>query len=83
MDHLEDGSYGEKYNVGGRNERQNMRSFDGSANLWTRFSPNPYDGGHEKLITYVTDRPGHDARYAIDADKLESELGWKARGKLR
>jgi len=38
----------------------------------------PTTAPHERLITYVTDRPGHDARYAIDATKLETELGWKA-----
>ena len=72
------GRAGEKYNVGGRNERQNIEVVRKVCQLMDQYSPNPYEGGHEKLITYVTDRPGHDARYAIDADKLESELGWKA-----
>lgn len=73
-----DGKCGEKYNVGGRNERQNIDVVKVICQLMDKHSPNPIKGGHESLITYVTDRPGHDARYAIDADKLEQELGWKA-----
>ncbi|MBY4607542.1 dTDP-glucose 4,6-dehydratase [Rhizobium sp. 9T] len=70
------GRPGEKYNVGGRNERRNIdvvhricAILDG---VYSDKAP------HARLITNVTDRPGHDARYAIDATKLESELGWKA-----
>ncbi|PCK82211.1 dTDP-glucose 4,6-dehydratase [Rhizobium sophoriradicis] len=70
------GRPGEKYNVGGRNERRNIdvvhricAILDG---VYSDKAP------HARLITNVTDRPGHDARYAIDASKLESELGWKA-----
>ncbi|OWV62402.1 dTDP-glucose 4,6-dehydratase [Rhizobium sp. N122] len=70
------GRPGEKYNVGGRNERRNIdvvhricAILDGA---YSDKAP------HARLITNVTDRPGHDARYAIDASKLESELGWKA-----
>jgi dTDP-glucose 4,6-dehydratase len=72
------GRLGEKYNVGGRNERQNIEVVRRICQLMDQLSPNPIEGGHESLITYVTDRPGHDARYAIDATKLETELGWKA-----
>ena len=72
------GRLGEKYNVGGRNERQNIEVVRRICQLMDKHAPNPVEGGHETLITYVTDRPGHDARYAIDATKLESELGWKA-----
>ena len=71
------GRLGEKYNVGGRNERTNIdvvRTVCRSLN--TR---HPEGVPHEQLITFVTDRPGHDARYAIDASKLEDELGWRAR----
>jgi len=72
------GRLGEKYNVGGRNDRQNIEVVRRICQLMDQLSPNPFEGGHESLITYVTDRPGHDARYAIDATKLETELGWKA-----
>jgi dTDP-glucose 4,6-dehydratase len=72
------GRLGEKYNVGGRNERRNIDVVRRICQLMDQYSSNPYPGGHEALITYVTDRPGHDARYAIDATKLETELGWKA-----
>ncbi len=43
-----------------------------------QYSPNPVKDGHASLITYVKDRPGHDARYAINATKLKTELGWSA-----
>ncbi|MGD7651664.1 MAG: dTDP-glucose 4,6-dehydratase [Verrucomicrobiales bacterium] len=72
------GRPGEKYNVGGRNERTNIEVVRRVCQLMDRYAPDPPAGGHERLITYVTDRPGHDARYAIDATKLETELGWKA-----
>ena len=72
------GRLGEKYNVGGRNERRNIDVVRRICQLMDQYSPNPFPGGHEQLITFVTDRPGHDARYAIDATKLETELGWRA-----
>jgi len=70
------GRPGEKYNVGGRNERTNLEVVTGICHILDELRPreNPY----ARLITHVTDRPGHDARYAIDATKLETELGWKA-----
>ena len=70
------GRPGEKYNVGGRNERRNIDVGRRICAIMDRLNPN--GGEHERLITFVTDRPGHDARYAIDAAKLESELGWRA-----
>ena len=70
------GQVGEKYNVGGRNERRNIDVVSRVCEIMDRH--NPTGGPHERLITYVTDRPGHDARYAIDATRLETELGWKA-----
>jgi len=73
---LERGRPGETYNVGGRNERTNLEVVRGICTTLDRLNP---DGGpHDRHITYVTDRPGHDHRYAIDATKLERELGWKA-----
>ena len=71
------GRLGEKYNVGGRNERRNIDVVQRICELMDEL--NPKAKSHAELITYVTDRPGHDARYAIDATKLEAELGWKAR----
>jgi dTDP-glucose 4,6-dehydratase len=71
---LDKGQPGETYNVGGRNERRNIdvvRQI--CACLDELQSP-----GHDRFITYVTDRPGHDQRYAIDASKLETKLGWRA-----
>jgi dTDP-glucose 4,6-dehydratase len=71
------GRLGEKYNVGGRNERTNLDVVETiCALLDERF---PERAAHRQLITHVTDRPGHDHRYAIDASKLEAELGWRAR----
>lgn len=72
------GRLGEKYNVGGRNERQNIEVVKKVCSLMDRYSDNPLKDGHTSLITYVTDRLGHDARYAIDSSKLEAELGWQA-----
>ncbi len=70
------GRLGETYNVGGRNERTNIDVVRRICAIMNEMQPKnmPY----EKLITFVTDRPGHDHRYAIDATKLETELGWKA-----
>ena len=72
------GRPGEKYNVGGHNERRNIDVVHRICELMDAHSPNPVAGGHASLISYVTDRPGHDARYAIDSTKLETELGWRA-----
>ncbi|WP_312356939.1 dTDP-glucose 4,6-dehydratase [Agrobacterium sp.] len=72
----EKGRIGETYNVGGRNERRNIDVVERICALMDEF--NPSGAPHARLITYVTDRPGHDARYAIDATKLEVELGWTA-----
>jgi dTDP-glucose 4,6-dehydratase len=73
----EGGRIGETYNVGGRNERRNIDVVERICALMDRL--HPVGAPHSRLITHVTDRPGHDARYAIDATKLETELGWKAR----
>lgn len=75
----ERGRPGEKYNVGARNERRNIEIVRAICQLMDRLSPAPFPGGHEQLITFVADRPGHDVRYALDAGKLETELGWQPR----
>lgn len=76
---LNKGRLGEKYNVGGRNERTNIEVVKTICALMNKYAPDSAPAeGYESLITYVTDRPGHDARYAIDANKLEQELGWRA-----
>jgi dTDP-glucose 4,6-dehydratase len=74
---LEGGMVGETYNVGGRNERTNLQVVRTICDLLDQLSPSTA-GGHSRLITFVADRPGHDKRYAIDASKLERELGWRA-----
>ncbi len=66
---------GESYNVGGRNEWRNIDVVHAVCDLMNEFQPR--QGGYRDLITYVTDRPGHDLRYAIDSSKIERELGWK------
>ena len=70
------GRLGEKYNVGGRNERRNIDVVQSICAILDRVRP--AQRSHADLITYVTDRPGHDFRYAIDATRLETELSWKA-----
>jgi dTDP-glucose 4,6-dehydratase len=70
------GRPGEKYNIGGRNERRNIDVVRRVCEILDHVTPS--DTPREQLITYVADRPGHDQRYAIDAGKLENELGWRA-----
>ncbi|PWT98155.1 MAG: dTDP-glucose 4,6-dehydratase [Bacteroidetes bacterium] len=70
------GKTGEKYNIGGFNEWKNIDLVKFLCKLMDKKLGRPL-GQSEKLITYVTDRPGHDQRYAIDASKLNRELGWK------
>ena len=70
------GKVGETYNVGGWNEKPNLEIVHTVCGLLDELRPDPA-GSYKRLITFVTDRPGHDRRYAIDARKLERELGWK------
>jgi dTDP-glucose 4,6-dehydratase len=70
------GRIGEKYNVGGRNERRNIDVVRRICAILDEFHPAARP--HDSLISFVTDRPGHDLRYAIDATKLERKLGWRA-----
>lgn len=77
---FEKGRLGETYNIGGRNERRNIDVVETICDgLDARLGPLPDGKPRRNLIAFVTDRPGHDARYAIDATKIETELGWKAR----
>lgn len=79
-----EGKVGETYNIGGHNEKQNINVVNAVCELLEEFVPeNPYSriggnpDGFKGLITYVKDRPGHDVRYAIDARKIQEELGWR------
>ncbi len=72
------GKAGETYNVGGRNERNNITIVKTICAILDAKRPRPNGKKYEELITYVQDRAGHDFRYAIDVTKLETELGWKA-----
>lgn len=69
------GAPGETYNIGGHNEKQNLDVVQTICDLLDEIVPK--EGSYRDQITYVTDRPGHDRRYAIDADKISRELGWK------
>ncbi|MDN5102851.1 dTDP-glucose 4,6-dehydratase [Aliarcobacter butzleri] len=70
------GKNGETYNIGGRNERTNLQIVDRICTILDQEVPK--ESSYKELITFVEDRAGHDKRYAIDATKLENELGWKA-----
>lgn len=71
------GKAGETYNIGGRNERNNLYIVDKVCAILDEMKPKA-SGSYKDQITFVKDRPGHDLRYAIDATKIEIELGWKA-----
>jgi dTDP-glucose 4,6-dehydratase len=76
---LRKGRPGETYNVGGDSERRNIDVVRTICRLLDEMLPNSTTRPHAKLIQFVTDRPGHDARYAIDATKIRTELGWRPR----
>ena len=73
-----DGVVGETYNIGGHNEKRNIDVVRAVCGLLDELHPSTHDGiiKYEQLITFVKDRPGHDVRYAIDASKIQRELGW-------
>lgn len=75
------GVVGETYNIGGHNEKRNLQVVEAICDLLDEWVPLSADlqqaGSYRALITFVKDRPGHDRRYAIDASKIERELGWK------
>ena len=74
---LEAGKLGEVYNVGGWNEKPNLSIVHAVCALLDELQPRPDGKSYSEQIAYVKDRPGHDRRYAIDASKIERELGWK------
>ena len=74
---LEEGQLGETYNVGGSNEKTNLYVVEVLCGILDELKPKKDGSKYATQIAYVKDRPGHDKRYAIDATKLESELGWK------
>jgi len=73
---LEKGKLGNTYNIGGHNEKTNIEVVKTICTLLDKLVPDSPHIPHENLITYVSDRPGHDVRYAIDADKIDNDLGW-------
>ena len=75
---VSEGTVGETYNIGGHNEKQNIEVVKAVCGLLDELRPSTHDGirKYEELITFVKDRPGHDVRYAIDASKIQRELGW-------
>ncbi len=75
---LTQGGIGETYNIGGHNEMRNLAVVETICDLLDELAPRP-DGSHRRLIRHVEDRPGHDRRYAIDASKIQRELGWTPR----
>jgi len=74
---LRAGRAGETYNIGGRTEKRNLDVVRTICSVLDQLRPNDPVVPHSELITFVTDRPGHDRRYAIDASKIEHELGWR------
>lgn len=75
---LNKGRLGEVYNIGGHNERTNLEVVHSICDILDELQPLPQIKARRSLIEYVTDRPGHDKRYAIDSSKIQSELGWRA-----
>ena len=76
---LEKGKPGGKYNIGGLNERTNIEVVEAICDLLDEMRPDRKIGTHRSLIRFVTDRRGHDQRYAIDASRIRAELGWQPR----
>src|SRR6185437_6495953 len=80
---LGSGKPGETYNVGGSSEMANIDVVNTICETLDELLPGSQFRPHSSLITYVTDRPGHDRRYAIDAAKIRQELGWRSQESFR
>ena len=74
---LEKGEVGQVYNIGGQNEKSNLEVVHSICQILDEMVPDSPHRPHKNLIQFVTDRPGHDRRYAIDASKIQNQLGWK------
>lgn len=73
---LRRGKVGETYNIGGNSERTNLQVVESIISILDQISPRPDNKSYEEQISFVSDRPGHDRRYAIDAGKIQEQLGW-------
>ena len=76
---VERGRVGETYNIGGSSERKNLAVVEAICDLVDQLRPCKSGKARRELINFVADRPGHDLRYAIDASKIQRELGWRPR----
>jgi dTDP-glucose 4,6-dehydratase len=74
---MEKGEVGQVYNIGGHNEKTNLEVVHSLCQILDEMVPDSPHCPHKNLIQFVTDRPGHDRRYAIDASKIQNQLGWK------
>jgi dTDP-glucose 4,6-dehydratase len=74
---IANGRVGETYNIGGNNEKQNLEIVQTICAILDELRPNDAVVPHQKLVTYVQDRPGHDRRYAIDSRKIQAKMGWR------
>jgi dTDP-glucose 4,6-dehydratase len=74
---LEGGSIGETYNIGGNSEQKNIKVVQDICDVVDELRPDGALGPRRRLVTFVTDRPGHDRRYAINTSKINRELGWR------
>ena len=73
---LQHGKIGDTYNIGGHNEIRNINIVNTICSILDELNPRSNNQSYSELITYVKDRPGHDFRYAIDASKIKTDLGW-------
>jgi len=74
---VQKGELGRSYNIGGENERSNLELVKTLCAILDRLQPKAGSGSYADQITFVADRPGHDARYAIDPSRIRNELGWR------